>query len=265
MSAYSFVPSCAHLTRRSAYRMLPSLDFDIFTAGGQRGWMASWHKHAGDESMSVLPDPHFVGLMDETRIFVSLSAPPGLTRRWTCRLRGQLKPRTRDCAFKFGLTVAGRARLHVDDVPVIDNWTRQRRGEEFFGCGSEEVVDVVQLNAGVAHDIYVEFCNVRAPADGDEDEAVMDANAGLRLGGAEVSDPDALVDGAVQLAREADVVIAVVGLNADWESEGYDRTTLGLPGRTDELVRKVAEANPNTVVVTQSARFLVLLLWSDLS
>lgn len=57
---------------------------------------------------------------------------------------------------------------------------------------------------------------------------------------------------AVQLAKEADVVIAVVGLNADWETEGYDRTTLALPGRTDELISKIAAANPNTVVVTQS-------------
>jgi beta-glucosidase len=43
-----------------------------------------------------------------------------------------------------------------------------------------------------------------------------------------------------------------VGLNADWETEGYDRTTLALPGRTDELISKVATSNKNTVVVTQS-------------
>jgi Glycosyl hydrolase family 3 C-terminal domain len=36
------------------------------------------------------------------------------------------------------------------------------------------------------------------------------------------------------------------------ESEGYDRTTLDLPGRTNELIRRVAEVNPKTVVVTQS-------------
>ena len=59
---------------------------------------------------------------------------------------------------------------------------------------------------------------------------------------------------AVKLASEADVVIAIVGLNADWESEGYDRKTLALPGRTDELITKIAAANPKTVVVTQSVR-----------
>jgi len=57
---------------------------------------------------------------------------------------------------------------------------------------------------------------------------------------------------AVEIAKEADVVIAIVGLNADWETEGYDRKTLALPGRTDELIEKVLAVNPNTVVVTQS-------------
>lgn len=93
---------------------------------------------------------------------------------------------------------------------------------------------------------------MRGPADGDEDQAVMDSNPGVRLGGAEVQNPDELLAKAVELAKEADAVIAVVGLNADWETEGYDRTTLALPGRTDELIAKVAAVNPKTVVVVQS-------------
>jgi beta-glucosidase len=62
----------------------------------------------------------------------------------------------------------------------------------------------------------VEFCNVRGPADGDEDEIVMDVNAGIRLGGAEVRDPEESLESAVELAKDVDAVIAVVGLNADW-------------------------------------------------
>jgi hypothetical protein len=75
---------------------------------------------------------------------------------------------------------------------------------------------------------------------------------GLRLGGAEVRDLDELLQQAVDVAKEADCVIAVVGLNAEWESEGYDRTTLALPGRTDELIAKLAAVNSKTVVVTQA-------------
>ena len=58
---------------------------------------------------------------------------------------------------------------------MIDNWTRQRRGESFFGEGSKEEKGKFQLKADTQHDILVVFCNVRGPADGDEDEAVMNA------------------------------------------------------------------------------------------
>jgi len=74
----------------------------------------------------------------------------------------------------------------------------------------------------------------------------------VKLGGAAVEDPEVLIQKAVAVAKEADVVIAVVGLNSDWESEGYDRKTLDLPGRTNDLVSAVAKANKKTVVVTQS-------------
>jgi beta-glucosidase len=54
----------------------------------------------------------------------------------------------------------------------------------------------------------------------------------------------------------------VVGTTAEVESEGFDRVSLALPGRQDELVRKVAAANPRTVVVVNSGA-PVLLPWAD--
>ena len=123
---------------------------------------------------------------------------------------------------------------------------------------------VFHLRAKKSHEVYVEFCNVCAPADGDEVETVLEgtASAGVRLGGAEVHNSDDLMNQAVKLAREADVVIAVVGLNADFEAEGYDRKTLCLPGRTDELIQKIAEVNKKTVVVTQAGS-AITMPWAD--
>ncbi|KIJ63447.1 glycoside hydrolase family 3 protein [Hydnomerulius pinastri MD-312] len=246
----------------STYMEMPTLDFELTTPTGERGWIGSWYPHEHDESMTALSKPMETRLVDETRIFISTSAPKGITRRWTMKLEGQLKPREHDCTFEFGLTVSGRAKLFVDGKLVIDNWTRQRRGESFFNSGSQEEKGRVALKAGVKYNILVEFCNVRSPADGDEDEAVQDSNPGVRLGGAEVMDPDVKMAEAVKLASEADVVIAVVGLNADWETEGYDRKTLALPGRTDELITKVLAANPKTIVVTQSGSSITLP-WAD--
>ena len=63
--------------------------------------------------------------------------------------------------------------LYVNGNLVIDNWTRQRRGIDFFGAASIEEKNTYDLKANTKHDILVEFCNVRGPADGDEDEVAM--------------------------------------------------------------------------------------------
>jgi beta-glucosidase len=53
----------------------------------------------------------------------------------------------------------------------------------------------------------------------------------------------------------------VVGSPDGTESEGYDRETMVLPGRQDELVRRVAAANASTVVVVNSG-MPVLMPWA---
>ena len=73
-----------------------------------------------------------------------------------------------------------------------------------------------------------------------------------RLGGCEKIDADNAIDEAVSLARSADAVIYVGGLTPEWESEGFDRPSLQLPGRQDELITKLAQANPRTIVCIQA-------------
>lgn len=65
-------------------------------------------------------------------------------------------------------------------------------------------------------------------------------------------DGDELIAEAVETARAADTAVVVVATTERVESEGFDRKDLKLPGRQDDLVRAVAAANPNTVVVVNS-------------
>ena len=67
---------------------------------------------------------------------------------------------------------------------------------------------------------------------------------------------------AVAAAASADVAIVVVGNDEAWESEGRDRKTVTLPGRQNELVERVAAANPRTVVVV-NAGCPMDLPWAD--
>jgi beta-glucosidase len=84
----------------------------------------------------------------------------------------------------------------------------------------------------------------------------------LRLGITPERPEKELLEEAAQAASAADVAIVVVGSAEGSESEGYDRESMALPGRQDELVRRVAAANPNTVVVI-NAGMPVLMPWVD--
>jgi beta-glucosidase len=70
------------------------------------------------------------------------------------------------------------------------------------------------------------------------------------------------IDRAVSLASGADVAVVVVGTTEEVESEGFDRESLALPGRQDDLVRRVRAVNPRTIVVVNSGA-PVLLPWAD--
>lgn len=58
-----------------------------------------------------------------------------------------------------------------------------------------------------------------------------------------------LIEEACAAAREADVALIFAGLPEIYESEGFDRDHMRMPESHNALILKVAEANPNTVVV----------------
>jgi beta-glucosidase len=79
-----------------------------------------------------------------------------------------------------------------------------------------------------------------------------DALNGLTLGclPPQPADP---IDRAARAARDADAVVLIVGTSEDVERESDDRKTTALPGAQEELIRRVLEANPATVVVVNAA------------
>ena len=80
--------------------------------------------------------------------------------------------------------------------------------------------------------------------------------------GCEVPGPADPVADAVTVAEDCDLAVVVVGLTPEWESEGFDRPDLLLPGRQNELVQAVAAVQPNTVVVVVAGS-AVEMPWRD--
>ena len=78
------------------------------------------------------------------------------------------------------------------------------------------------------------------------DLQVVGMARGYRRDGSEDAD---MIEEAVALAQQADVVLLFFGLNEQSESEGLDRTHLRIPQNQITLMREIQEANRNTVGV----------------
>lgn len=97
----------------------------------------------------------------------------------------------------------------------------------YQGSGSSHInpLQLVSAVQAMAHGIYAPGCK----EDGSTDEALLQQ--------------------AVEAAKQAQVAVVFAGLPAVCESEGFDRQDLKMPEGHLQLIDAVAQANPNTVVV----------------
>jgi beta-glucosidase len=152
-------------------------------------------------------------------------------------------------AGRFRLTVGGRVRFDDMVIPDSDDPIA------LFLAPPQNGFDV-ELAAGEPVEISLRHDVPRS-------QALTFPFVGFTLGHREPSpEPDAMMEEAVRAAERADVAVVVVATTKEVESEGFDRTTLKLPGRQDELVSRVAAANPRTVVVV-NAGSPVEMPWRD--
>jgi beta-glucosidase len=151
----------------------------------------------------------------------------------------------------IGVAGVGRLTLTVDGTVAADAVTPVPADPVQTMTRPGEVRATVDLRAGQEAEIVIEF----RPADG------VNAPLAIRFGIAVDEDEDTMMAEAVRAAARAGAAVVVVGSAGAAESEGFDRETLALPGRQDELVARVAEVNPRTVVVV-NAGMPVLMPWA---
>ncbi|KAF8061039.1 glycoside hydrolase family 3 protein [Lyophyllum atratum] len=245
-----------------AHKYLPTLENSLVTPAGEMGWLCTFYSHNADGSLS---DPMETFILSDTRVKLNDFLPKGLTTTWTIRLEGKLTIDTTG-PFELGLTVAGRAKLWINGRLTIDNWTKQTPGDFFYGQGTVEEKATIDVTANVSLDVLVEYTNTSPPDGTDEKgEGRLSQPAlmrGVRLGGCHKIDPEEAIQAAVSLAAKSDAVLYVGGLSPEWESEGFDRPTLQMPGRQDEVIQRLAEANSNTIVAIQAGS-AVSMPWVD--
>lgn len=171
--------------------------------------------------------------------------PAHFSARFTARLTPEVSGE-----HHFSLVSAGLSRLFVNGQLVVDNWEAWQPGDSYFTFGSREASGVVEFQAGQTYDLVIEYSRQNA--------SIL---AALRMG---MFQPlgDEAIERAVALAAAADVAVICAGLTGEWDSEGQDRPHMDLVGRQNELIARVAAANPRTVVVLQTGG-PVTMPWLD--
>ncbi len=163
--------------------------------------------------------------------------------------------------YRLAATGIGRFQLFVDDAAVVDTVSVLAEPSTDAPLFDKPPQESVTIELSVDTDVAIEMRFVRRQPGSGAGEFEVNM-IGCQLNVAPAFDEQAEFDRAVAAAASSDVAIVVVGTTEEVESEGFDRRTLALPGRQDELVRAVAAANPRTVVVVNSGA-PVLLPWAD--
>ena len=169
------------------------------------------------------------------------SVPNVNQTRFAVRLSGFFTPKESGL-HNFGLGSVGRSKLFLDGKETIDNWSEPAP----YGQKTCQMV----LNAGQKYAIKVEYNWEGNPL-----------WRSLSLSHMPPQPADPLAE-AVALASRSDVVILLAGLTGEWEAEGFDRVDMKLPGEQNELITRVAAANPNTIVVLNAGSALEMP-WID--
>jgi beta-glucosidase len=219
------------------HRWPPAIDPHSLVHGdGEAGFLAEYFSgpgFAGDPVRTLSTKKSLLAFVGHGDEWVNHDA-------FSLRLSGRFVPSATG-RHVFAVSAGGRVKMMAGGTMVVDAWD---------GDATEPRQWEADLVAGEEVDLAVEY-------ESKPGERMRWIRLGCRL--PEPVDP---IGAARDLAAGSDVAVVVVGLTPEWESEGFDRPDLSLPGAQDRLVAEVAAAQPNTVVV-MVAGSAVEMPWLD--
>jgi beta-glucosidase len=128
-------------------------------------------------------------------------------------------------------------RVYLNDQPVINDWTNHDTKNNSYKTFFE---------AGKTYDFKLEYY-----------ENLGSANVKLSWH----SPNDVLLKNAIEAAKNSDIAVIFAGTSNAYESEGFDRDNLNLPGEQDDLIKSVAKVNKNVIVVITSGSPVLMDSW----
>ena len=186
-------------------------------------------------------EPKFVRYDRNMRMQWTLNSPDRrqLAFDWySVRWTGQLKPPVSG-TYEIGVEGNDGYALYIDNKKVIDRPTKTTYTERVVPFTFEQ---------GKTYDIRLEFY-----------ENYRNGRVNL-IWNVGVQNEDEKIQQAVETARNSEVAIVVVGIE---EAEFRDRAFLKLPGRQEELIRKISETGTPVVVLLVGGSAITMDAWMD--
>ncbi|VAX15833.1 beta-glucosidase [hydrothermal vent metagenome] len=157
----------------------------------------------------------------------------GFGVRWT----GVLVP-PKSGKYKLGVNSNDGSKLFLNGKLIVHNW-----GNHAAKMRSA----LVYLEKGKSYNIMIEYFETGGSASmkfqwEPQQKAKFDSKA-------------------IDIAKDADIVILSVGMTKIFECEGFDRENMDLPGAQNQLIKAVAEANPNTIVLITGGTPISMMSW----
>lgn len=153
--------------------------------------------------------------------------------RWTGKISS---PETGD--FKIGIEGNDGYRLYLDNRLIIDNWKKQTH---------QTITKPFHFEKGKSYDIKIEYFETVGNV-----VFKLIWNAGIK------NQSSKKIEDAVQLAKTSDVVVVVAGIH---EGEFQDRALLNLPGRQEEMIKRIAATGKPVIVVLVGGSAITMSSW----
>ena len=151
-----------------------------------------------------------------------------LSVRWTGKIKTALTGN-----YSLGYLAHDGARLYINGKKIIDSWRRkflQTTTADFY------------FEAGKEYEIKVEYFSYRRESAAKLYWKSPETKQGIK---------DLFAD-AASAARSADIVVAVLGINKNFDQEGGDRENIQLSIDQEIFIQEIFKSNPKTVAVLEA-------------
>ncbi len=231
----NYAPGCGRIDNR--FRVI---DYKYISHKDNSKSLSGFHGEYFD-------NPHFEGKPAMTREdrqinfgWTLYSPHPDIPYDWySVRWTGILtSPQTGK--IKIGIEGNDGYRLYINEELIIDNWLKKS-----YGSAVEDYSFVEGKEYNIRVEYYETTGNARIKLIWDHD---IDNDSELRI------------REAVDLAKASDLAVVVVGIE---EGEFRDRALLGLPGRQEEMINRIAETGVPVVVVMIGGSAITMSGWID--